>query len=327
MQKARIIGLGSYLPEKVLTNQDFEKMVDTSDEWIVSRTGISERRLAGDEEATSDMGVTAAHRALQAAKLRPEAVDLILVSTMTPDYISPSTAALIQHRLGANRAAAFDLQAACSGFLYALATAKAYVESGIYRHVLVIASEKMSAFMDYTDRNTCVLFGDGAAAAVVALEGGGLKIDHVCLGADGELAQLIVVPGGGSRHPATQETIEQGMHYFKMAGKEVFKHAVRRMTSAAKECLDRAGLTDQQISWLIPHQANIRIMDALSKGFNVPEAQVYKTIHKYGNTSASGVGIALDELLQEKTVRSGEHLLLVAFGAGLTWAATLLTKD
>lgn len=326
MFKARIVGTGSYLPERVLSNRDLEQMVDTSDEWIVSRTGIRERRLAAPDEMTSDMGFEAARRAIADARIEVEEIDLILMATMTSDYICPSTSALIQHRLGAVRAAALDLQAACTGYLYALSMAKAYIEAGMYRTILVIAAEKMSAFIDYKDRNTCVLFGDGAGAAVVCNEGEGLVLDSVCLGTDGSLAELILVPGGGAKHPATAETVEKNMHKLRLVGKEVFKHAVRRMSAAVKECLAGAGLNEHQIGWLIPHQANDRIMEALSKSFEIPDDRVYKTVQKYGNTSASSIAIALDELLREKKLHSGEHLVLVAFGGGLTWGAALLTK-
>ena len=325
--RARIIGLGSYLPDKVMTNKDFESMIETTDEWIVSRTGIKERRIAAEGELPSHMGTAAAKVALEKAKIKPDQIGLILVCTMTPDYTSPSTAGLVQHALGATKAAAVDIQAACTGFLYGLSMAKAYVESGLSPYVLVIASEKMSSIMDYSDRNTCVLFGDGAAAAVVAAEGNGLQIDHISLGSDGELAHLVIVPGGGSRHPASQETVEKRMHYFKMEGKEVFKHAVRRMTAAAKECLQSAGLKDEDLKWIVPHQANIRIMDSIAKNFNTPGERVFKTIHKYGNTSASSVAIALTELTEAHPLDKGDHLLLVAFGGGLTWGATLLTQN
>jgi 3-oxoacyl-[acyl-carrier-protein] synthase-3 len=324
--KARIIGTGSYLPEKVLTNLDLEKMVETSDEWIFTRTGMKERRLARDDEFTSDMGFHAAEKALQSAQLKPEEIDLILVATLTPDYAFPSTACLIQARLKAVNAAAFDVQAACTGYIYCLSQAKAYVESGLYQNVLIIASEKLSSIVNYKDRNTCVLFGDGASACIVSGRGDGLQIRDVSLGADGELAQLLILPAGGSRQPATQETINAGQHFLQMEGKEVFKHAVRRMESASKKCLDTVGLAEDQISWLIPHQANIRIIEAIAKRFAVPQERVYLTLHKYGNTSASSVGIALDELLKEHTIQSGENLLLTAFGAGLTWGASLLTS-
>src|ERR1700738_4593845 len=258
--KARIIGTGSYLPSSVLTNSDLEKIVDTSDEWIVSRTGIRERRIASKDEFPSHMGTKAAQEALSSACVKIADIDLILVATMTPDYLSPSTAALIQAQLGASKCPAFDLQAACSGYLYGLSMAKAYVESGLYKTILFIATEKMSSFLDYTDRTTCVLFGDGAAASIIANAGPGLHIDHVCLGADGSLADIMLIPAGGARHPATSETVAGRMHTFKMAGQEVFKHAVRRMGSAVQACLDATGLTEEDIRWLVPHQANIRII-------------------------------------------------------------------
>lgn len=322
---ARIIGTGSYLPQRVLSNSDLEKLVETSDEWIVSRTGMRERRIAATDECTSDMGARAALEALKAAKVDVSDIDLILVTTMTPDYISPSTAGLIQHLLGATRAAAFDIQAACTGFPYGLATAKAYIESGMYKTVLLVAAEKMSAVIDYTDRTTCVLFGDGAAAAVISGQGAGLTIDHVCLGADGSLADLVIIPGGGARHPATAETVAAGMHYFKMEGKEVYKHAVRRMLVAARECLEATGVTEQQVRWLVPHQANARIISALAKSLDIPDERIYLTLHKYGNTSASGMAIALDEILRNQPVQANDHFLMVAFGGGLTWGAALLT--
>lgn len=325
--KARIIGLGSYLPERILTNQDLETMVDTTDEWIVTRTGMHERRLAAPNECTSDMGAAAAAKAIAAAGIAAEQIGMILVATMTPDYTGcPSTAALIQSKLDLPQAAAMDLQAACTGFLYSLSMAKAFVESGLYTHVLVIAAEKMSAFIDYQDRNTCILFGDGAAAAVVAKSGAGLAIDTICLGADGSLAELALIPAGGARHPATLETVIQRAHHFKMEGREIFKHAVRRMSAASKECLTQAGLEASDISWLVPHQANKRIIDAMANHFNIDDANVYQTVHKYGNTSASSVGIALDELLREHPFNTDEHLLLTAFGGGLTWGAAILTK-
>lgn len=324
--QARITGMGSYLPARIMTNKEFESLIDTSDEWIESRTGIKERRIAAANEFTSDMGTAAAVKALEAAGLVANDIELILVATMTPDYISTSTGALIQTNLKAERAAAVDIQAACSGFLYVLSMAKAYIESGMYSRILVVASEKMSTYVDYTCRGTSILFGDGAAAAVVSNEGSGLAIDTICLGADGSLAQLVIVPGGGVRHPPSKESLAAGLHYFKMEGREVFKHAVKRMSAAAKECLTRVGLTDEQISWLVPHQANLRIMDAIAKGFNIPSDRMYKTVHKYGNTSASSIAIALDELIREHQLINDEHILLVAFGAGLTWGAGVLTK-
>lgn len=323
---ARIISLGSYLPKRKLSNQDLEKLVDTSDEWIVTRTGMKERRLAEANEFSSDMGAQAALKALHSAGMAAEEIELILTATMTPDYISPSTASLIQAQLKAVNAAAMDMQSACTGFLYALSTAKAYIESGMYRNVLVIAAEKMSAFVDYEDRSTCVLFGDGAAAAIVSSQGEGWGVESICLGSDGSLAELLTIPAGGARNPASLETVSQRQHYLKMQGNEVFKHAVRRMSAACKACLERSGLSESDISWLIPHQANKRIIDAIAKQFNMSEDKVYQTVHKYGNTSASSIGIALDELLQKEKFTEGEHLLLTAFGGGLTWGAAILSK-
>jgi 3-oxoacyl-[acyl-carrier-protein] synthase-3 len=326
--RVKIIGTGSCLPEKILTNQDFEKIVDTTDEWIFSRTGMRERRIAGAEEFTSDMGARAAKKALEAAQISPQEVDLILCATLTPDYPFPSTACLIQALIGAGGCVALDVQAACTGYLYALAIAKAMVESGGYRNVLIVASEKLSSITDYTDRGTCVLFGDGAAACVVGRsEKPGLVIRDVSLGADGEQAQLLILPAGGSRRPASQETVQEKLHFIKMEGKEVFKHAVRRMEAAAKHSLDKAGVKEEEIRWLVPHQANIRIIETLAKRFSVPWERVFMTLHKYGNTSASSVGIALDELLHDHPLQRGENLLLVAFGAGLTWGASVLSYE
>jgi 3-oxoacyl-[acyl-carrier-protein] synthase III len=323
--KARIIGTGCYLPKRVLTNQDLEKLVETSDEWIFTRTGMKERRIAEKDEYTSDMGVEAAKRAMAAAQLKPEEIDFVIFATLTPDYIFPSTGCLLQSRLKLVNASAIDIQAACSGYIYGLSMAKAFIESGIYRNILVVASEKLSSIVNYKDRNTCVLFGDGASACVVGREGKGLEVTDVCLGADGDQADLLVLPAGGARMPASAETVSNDLHYLKMGGKEVFKHAVRRMEIACKQCLERAGLEENQISWLIPHQANIRIIEALAKRFQVPVERVFVTIHKYGNTSASSIGIALDELLKEHSLANGENLLLTAFGAGLTWGSSILT--
>lgn len=324
--KARIVGLGSYLPEKILTNFDLEKLVDTSDEWIKTRTGISERRIAREDQAASDMGYLAAEKALEMAGKTANQIDLIIVATMTPDYVSPSTAVIIQSKLKAANAAAFDMQAACSGFIYALSTAKAYVESGMYQNILVVATEKMSAFLDFQDRNTCILFGDGASAVVVSNKGKGFDIENVCLGAEGDLAELIMVNAGGSRNPTSQETLTARDHYIRMTGKEVFKHAVRRMTSVVEKCLETSKLTQEEISWYVPHQANGRIMDALAKQFRIPEERICRTVHKYGNTSGSSVAITLEELIREKIIEENEHIICVAFGAGVTWGATLLTK-
>lgn len=327
-RKAKIIGTGSYLPEKVLTNHDLEKIVDTSDEWIVTRTGMKERRIAKEDEFTSHMGTKAALEALADAKVTPEEIDFILVATLTPDYAFPSTACLIQSQIGAKKAAGADVQAACTGFLYLLSMAKSFIESGLYKNVLIIAAEKLSAITNYKDRSTCILFGDGAAACVISSEGKGLAIENIQLGADGDQADLIIMPAGGSRKPATLESVANCDHYIKMAGNEVFKHAVRRMEAACKDCLEGAGLSESEISWLIPHQANMRIIDAIAKRFeHLPPERIFKTVQKYGNTSASSVGIALDELLRRGPLQSGEKILLTAFGAGLTWGAGILGAE
>lgn len=326
MQKARITGIGSYLPERVLTNADLEKMVETSDEWIVSRTGMKERRIARADEFTSHMALAAGRKALESSGIKIEDVDAIIVATMTADCPCPGAAVLVQAELGAVKAAAFDLGAACSGYIYALSVAKAYVESGMYRNVLVIAAEKMSAVIDYTDRNTCVLFGDGASASVVSAEGAGFAIEGICLGADGTGYQVAWVPGGGTRYPATEKTIADRLHFFKMEGKELFKHAVRRMEQSCRECLTKCGLETDQISWLIPHQANTRIIDAMVKRFEGTPTKVYNVVHRYGNTSAASVAIAFNDLMNEEQFKVGEHFLLVVFGAGLTWGSAILTK-
>ncbi len=324
---ARIIGTGSYLPQTILSNHDLEKIVDTSDEWIVSRTGMKERRLAGATEYTSDMGYHAAKKAIDAANIDRNEIDFILFATLTPDYMFPNTACLIQARLGIEKAGALDIQAACTGYLYALSIAKSFIESGIYKNILIVASEKLSSIVDYTDRNTCVLFGDGASACVVSNKGAGLLVHDLSLGSDGQYADLLILPGGGSRNPATAETIAKKMHFVQMEGKEIFKHAVRRMASAATIVLKQAGLVQEDIRWLVPHQANIRIIEAIAKRFSYSTQQVFLTVQKYGNTSASSIGIALDELIREGGLKNKDHIMLVAFGAGLTWGAGILTQE
>ena len=323
--KAKIIATASYLPEKILSNNDLAKIVDTSDEWITERTGMKERRIAKEDEFTSDMGAKAALKAIEKAGITATDIDLVLCATLTPDYIFPSTACMIQALIGAKEAAALDIQAACSGFIYGLSIAKAYIESGRYHNILLVASEKLSAIVDYEDRTTCVLFGDGASACIVSSKGKGLIIDDVSLGADGLLASILIQPAGGSRIPASLDTVQKRQHFIKMEGREVFKHAVRRMEAASIESVKRSGI--EKVDWMVPHQANLRIIEVLAKRFQVSMDRVFLTIHKYGNTSASSVGIALDELLEEKDIKKGENLLLPAFGAGLTWGVAVLTKD
>jgi len=324
-EQAKIIGTGSYLPERVLSNHDLEKMVETSDEWIVSRTGMKERRIARADEHTSHMGAAAASAAIADAGITADQIDFIIVATTTPDYIFPSTACLIQQQIGAKKASGVDIQAACTGFLYALSMAKSFVESGVYKNVLVVAAEKLSSITNYKDRGTCILFGDGAGACVVSSEGKGLSIACITLGADGEQADLLILPAGGCRQPASAESVACGQHYIKMAGNEVFKHAVRRMEAACKECLDAGGSSEKEVTYLIPHQANVRIIDAIAKRFeHLPPERIFKTVHKYGNTSASTVVIALDELRKQYQVQPTDQILLTAFGGGFTWGAALL---
>lgn len=325
-KQAYINDIGVYLPEKVLSNADLEKMVDTSDEWIITRTGIAERRIAQKEEASSDLGIKAAQSALAKAQIPLSEIDFVLVATMTPDYLFPSTAAIIQSKLQIPHAAILDVQAACSGFIYGLSVAKAFIESGAYRNILFVVTEKNSSIIDYTDRSTCVLFGDGAAAAIISDNPSGFLIEQVALGGDGEECDLIIMPAGGSRTPITHESVDKKEHYLKMNGQETFKHAVRRMESAIKECLEKSHLTEKDIQWLIPHQANLRIIEAIGRRFSLPAERVYKTVHKYGNTSGSAVAIAFAECVQEHPIKEEEHVVLVTFGAGLTWGSALLKK-
>lgn len=323
---ARINAISSYVPERILTNADLERMVDTSDEWITSRTGIHERRIAAPQEQTSTMGVIAGKAALQRAGLQPEEVDLLIVATMTPDHPVPSTASFIQEELKLSNAFAFDLQAACSGYLYALSVAKAHIEAGMARHVLLIGSDKMSAIIDYTDRKTCVLFGDGSTAAVISSSGPGFLIEQLTLGTDGSLSHLSGVKAGGTRYPTSQETLQEKQHYFYMdGGPEIFKHAVQRMHESIFKCLEAAKLDVSTIDWLITHQANYRILTALAKRCEIPVEKVYMTIQRYGNTGTSSIGITLDACLQNHPPKHGQHILLTAFGIGVSWGAALLT--
>jgi 3-oxoacyl-[acyl-carrier-protein] synthase-3 len=325
MIQARIIAQSSYLPKRILTNHDLEKMVATTDEWIFSRTGIRQRHLAAENERTSDMGAHVARLALANANLQADEIDLILVATMTGDYQTPSTACLIQHTLKCE-AAAFDLSAACSGYLYALATAKAYIESGMAKKVLVIAAEKLSSVINWQDRSTCVLFGDGAGACVVAAEGPGLAIGKMVLGSDGQQQELLKIPAGGSSYPSSHESVDKGAHFLTMDGRELFRHAVRRLVQAANEGLEKNQLTHDQIDWLVCHQANERILEAVAQKLNFDFKRVYKNLDRYGNTSAASVAIALDELCKDASVLPFKNLLLMAFGAGLTWASTTLKR-
>jgi 3-oxoacyl-[acyl-carrier-protein] synthase-3 len=324
MRSVGILGTGAHLPEKVLTNFDLEKMVDTSNEWIVSRTGIRERRIAADNEASSDLAVEAGRKALEAAGITPDQLDLIIVATVTPDMMFPATACLVQDRLGASKAATFDLSAACTGFLYGITTAAQFIANGIYRYALVIGVDCLSKIINWEDRNTCVLFGDGAGAVVLGPVEEGYGFLSFDLGADGSGGNLLLQPAGGSRIPATVESVEKKLHTISMTGGEVFKFAVRVMGNAAEEALKKVGMTKDDIDFLVPHQANIRIIDAAVKRFGLSEDKVIVNLDRYGNMSSASIPVALDEAVREGRIREGDTLVLVGFGGGLTWGAAVL---
>lgn len=323
MKKVGIIGVGEYLPKKVLTNAELEKMVDTSDEWITTRTGIKERRIAAKNEATSDLAVKAAKEALEDAGIKPIDIELVVVATITPDMQFPSTACFLQHLLGAKNAVCFDVSGACAGFVYAIDVAQQFVARGVYKNALVIGAETMSTIVDWKDRNTCVLFGDGAGAVVLAeAKSGGILSSY--LGSDGSKVELLKVPGGGSRQPASKETLDRREHYLKMEGNEIFKLAVTTMTEAAQVALKRANLECKDIDLVIPHQANIRIIMAMAKKLALAEEKIYLNIEKYGNMSSASTATALCEAVKDGRVKKGDIVLLVAFGAGLVWGATVI---
>jgi 3-oxoacyl-[acyl-carrier-protein] synthase-3 len=319
-----ITGVGSYVPVKILTNADLEKMVETSDEWITSRTGIKERRIAAANEFTSDLAAKAAERAMKMAGVTAEQIDLIIVATITPDMPFPATACLVQHKLGAKCAAAFDLEAACSGFIYGLEVAQQFIMSHTYDTVLVIGAEKLSSIVDWTDRNTCVLFGDGAGAAILQNRENSHGSLTAVMGADGESSDLLFMPGGGSRCPATKDSVDARLHYLRMEGKETFKSAVQAMCSAAQEVLQRCELDISQIKCVIPHQANRRIIDMVGERLGATTEQLFVNLHRYGNTSAASVAIALDEAVAAGKIQRGDLVLMVVFGAGLTWGAAII---
>jgi 3-oxoacyl-[acyl-carrier-protein] synthase-3 len=319
-----ILGTGKYVPERRLTNQELEQMVDTNDEWIVTMTGMRERRIAAPHEATSDLAYEASLRALAAAGITADQLDLIIVATITPDTFFPSTASLLQDRIGAKKAAAFDLSAACSGFIYGLANATGFIATGVYKHVLVVGAECLSRITDYTDRNTCILFGDGAGAVVLGEvpEGRGFKAFE--LGSDGSGGELLRLRGGGSRLPSSESTVAERRHFIEMNGREVFKFAVRIMGSAAEEALAKAGLEKSDIDLLIPHQANIRIIQSALDRLNLPPEKCMINLDKYVNVSAGSIPIALAEAVEEGRVKEGDCLVFVGFGGGLTWGASVL---
>ena len=322
-QPVGILGLGFYLPSKILTNADIEKIVETSDEWIRTRTGISQRRIAADDQNTSDLATEAAKNALADAGLKPTDIDLILVATMTPDMPCPSPACMVQAKLGAPQAAAADISAACSGFVYGLVTGQQFIASGTYKHVLVIGAEILSRFVDWKDRGTCVLFGDGAGAAVLGPTTQG-KILSTYLGADGSKVDLLKVPGGGVAHPATHASVDAREHFLKMNGTEVFKNAVKGMSDAGLKAIERAGIRPEQIACVVPHQANIRIIQAVIDRAGIPLEKVYLNVERYGNMSAASTVVALCEAVKEGRIKKGDYVLLVAFGAGLTWGSAVL---
>ncbi|MBI5043928.1 MAG: ketoacyl-ACP synthase III [Nitrospirae bacterium] len=324
MLRSRIIGTGAYAPLKVLSNFDLEKMVNTSDEWIMERTGIRERRVAAEDEATSDLSVKAANNAIEMANIKPEAIDIIIVGTVTPDMFFPSTASIVQNKIGAKNAVAFDISAACSGFIYALSIADQFIKSGTYKTALVIGAEVLSRMIDWTDRNTCVLFGDGAGAVILKAENGERGVLSAHLHTDGSMWELLYTPGGGSRHPISHQVIDDRLIYMKMKGNETFKVAVKSLESVVVEALEYNNLKPSDIRWVIPHQANLRIIQSIVKRLEIPIEKVVLNIEKYGNTSAASVPMALDEAVRDGRVKKNDIIIFEAFGAGLTWASALV---
>jgi 3-oxoacyl-[acyl-carrier-protein] synthase-3 len=308
----------------VLTNDDLSKIVDTSDEWITSRTGIKERRVAARNEQTSDMASMAALKALEQAKIDPEDVDLILVATATPDMLFPATACFVQKKIGAHKAACLDISAACAGFLFGIEIGQQFITSGTYDTVLVIGAEKLTSITNWTDRNTCVLFGDGAGAAILRHRGSTHGIISTHIGSDGRYSDILFMPGGGSRCPITKENADEYLATIHMSGKEVYKQAVTAMLKASKKALEQAGLTTDDIACIIPHQANLRIIEAIADRLKIPAEKVYVNLDKYGNTSAAAVAIALDEANRSGRIKQGDYILMVVFGGGLTWASTVI---
>jgi 3-oxoacyl-[acyl-carrier-protein] synthase-3 len=323
-QSVGYLGVGCYIPEKVITNKDLEKMVDTSDEWIVERSGIRERHVAAPEQATSDLAIIAAKRALEDAGITADQLDLIIVATESPDTKFPSTACILQDKLGATHAAAFDLAAGCTGFVYSSIVASQMIATGLYKYVLVVGAETLSRILNWHDRNTCILFGDGAGAAVMGPVEEGYGIQAVDMGAEGSGGKYLDMPAGGSRRPASHETVDNMEHYIHMNGKEVFKFAIKVMGRSASKVIAKAGLKNEDIDLLIPHQANIRIIDNAAKRLGLPVEKVMINIEKYGNTSAACIPIAMTEAKAAGRLHKGDNVVLVGFGAGLTWASILL---
>jgi 3-oxoacyl-[acyl-carrier-protein] synthase-3 len=324
MIHARITGTGSYAPAKIVTNHDLEKMVDTSDDWITERTGIKERRIADKGQTTSDLAYEASRKALKAAGLAATDLDLVLVATTTPDMVMPSLGCVLQEKLGAKKAAAFDIYAACSGFLYGLSVANAFILSGMYKNILLVGAELLSRFVDWEDRTTCILFGDGAGAVVIQRHTGKHGVLSTHLHSDGTLGNLLYLSGGGALHPATHETIHKRMHFMKMKGNELFKVAVRALEDVVQETLTFNKVKPEEIDYLIPHQANLRIIQAMAQRLKMPLEKVVLTLPKYGNTSAASIPMALDEAVRDGRIKENQLLLFEAFGGGLTWASALV---
>lgn len=322
--KARIISTGSYVPEKVLTNFDLEKMVETSDEWITERTGIKERRIASAEQATSDLAYEASVKALKNAGLNARDIDLIVVATVSPDMLTPSSACILQMKLGAENAIAFDINAACTGFIYALAVAEKFIKTGFSKKALVIGAETLSRFTDWSDRTTCVLLADGAGAVILEPTENDEGIEIIDIYSNGTMWDFIHMPAGGSKIPVTEEVLKRRLNFIKMRGNETFKVAVKTLEEVVVATLKKGNIDSSQLSLLVPHQANIRIIQAMAKRLELPMEKVMVNINKYGNTSAASIPIALDEANQEGRIKKGDYIILAAFGAGLTWGSALI---
>src|ERR671935_2117722 len=319
-----IVGTGSYVPEKILTNADLSRMVDTSDDWIITRTGIKERRIAAKDENTSEMATKAALKAMEQAKISAKEIDLILVATATPDMLFPATACFVQKKIGATNAACLDISAACAGFLFGVEIAQQFITSHAHDTVLVIGAEKLTSITNWTDRNTCVLFGDGAGAAILRHRGSAHGVIATHIGSDGDYTDILFMPGGGSRCPITRENVDMHLTTIHMTGKEVYKQAVTAMVTASRKALTDAGLTADDVACVIPHQANLRIIEAIADRLGISRDKMFVNLDRYGNTSAAAVAIALDEANRSGRIKPGDYVLMVVFGGGLTWAGTVL---
>ena len=319
-----IIGTGSYVPKKILSNADLSRIVNTTDEWIISRTGIKERRIAAKDENTSDMAAKAALKAIEQAKISPKEINLILVATATPDMVFPATACFVQKKIGATNAACLDISAACAGFLFGMEIAQQFITSHTHDTVLVIGAEKLTSITNWTDRNTCVLFGDGAGAAILRHRGSAHGVITTHIGSDGQYSDILFMPGGGSRCPITRENAHLNLQTIHMVGKDVYKQAVTAMLNAAKKALEQAGLSIEDIACVIPHQANVRIIDAIADRLGISRDKMFVNLDRYGNTSAAAVAIALDEANRTGRIKPGDYVLMIVFGGGLTWASTVL---